>query len=52
MHVTEIIKGKIFAAGSKVSLAVPVGLQNTVDDSDHYVVSNVKLPAMIEQRVR
>jgi hypothetical protein len=52
IHIAEILKGKMLAAGSNVALTIPISLQNAIDDGYHHIVPDIELPVVIEQSIR
>ena len=50
IDIFEVIQIVYFAAGSEITIGVPVSFQIAIDDSDHHVMSYVKFTAIVEKR--
>jgi len=52
IHIVQVFQSKQFTTRSYVSVRIPISLEKAIDDSYHHIVANIKLPTIIQKRVR
>lgn len=50
-QIVGLFESELRGGGSDVAFGVPVGLDDAVEASDEHVVSDVELPALVQQRL-